>query len=103
MNKLLVSVWMPVLNGELFLSQALDSLLGQDYDNIEIIILDNMSTDNTQKICQQSAKKDSRIRYILDDTNRITHDAANHLANYINDEYCILACDDDLWEPEYIR
>ena len=102
MNKPLVSVCMPVLNGELFLSQALDSLLGQDYDNIEIIILDNMSTDNTQKICQQFAKKDSRIRYILDDTNRITHDAANHLANYINGEYCTLACDDDLWKPEYI-
>ena len=102
MSKPLVSVCMPVLNGELFLSQALDSLLGQDYDNIEIIILDNMSTDNTQKICNQYAEKDRRVRYIIDNINRNPHDAANHLATFTKGEYCMLACDDDLWEPEYI-
>lgn len=101
-NGPLVSICMPVLNGELFLQYALNSLLAQDYNNIEIIILDNMSTDSTPRICQKYAKDDSRIRYILDDMNRITHDAANHLSTFINGEYTMLACDDDLWEPDFI-
>lgn len=101
-NKPLISICMPVLNGEYFLPQALDSLLAQDYQNLEIIILDDLSTDDTRNICEKYAKRDSRIRYILDDTHRISHDAANHLASYIRGEYFMLACDDDLWEPEYI-
>ena len=93
---------MPVMNGELFLSQALESLLAQDYSNFELVILDNMSTDRTPVICRKFSGRDPRIRYVLDETNRITHDAANHLANFITGEYCMVACDDDLWAPNFL-
>ena len=93
---------MPVMNGELFLPQALQSLLAQDYKDFELIILDNMSTDRTPAICEEFAARDARVRYILDDTNRISHDAANHLASFITGEYCMIACDDDLWAPNFL-
>ena len=83
MNKPLVSVCMPILNGEYFLRQALDSLLAKDYENFEIIILDNMSTDLTPKLCREYEERDYMVRYILDNINRNSHDAANRLATFI--------------------
>lgn len=102
MKKGLVSIMMPVMNGELFLAQALESLLAQDYPDFELTILDNMSTDRTPAICREFAGRDPRVRYVPDDTNRITHDAANHLAGFIAGEYCMVACDDDLWAPNFL-
>ncbi|GAB4507067.1 MAG: hypothetical protein Tsb0026_01140 [Sulfuricaulis sp.] len=102
MKKGLVSIMMPVMNGELFLEEALKSLLAQDYSNFELVILDNMSTDRTPLICREFAGRDKRIRYVLDETNRITHDAANHLAGFITGEYCMVACDDDLWASNFL-
>ena len=49
--KPLVSVGMPVYNGEKYLCRALDSLVAQDYKNIELVISDNDSTDATTEIC----------------------------------------------------
>ena len=49
----LVSIGMPVYNGERYLAEAIESLLAQDYQNMEIIICDNASTDTTPQICQQ--------------------------------------------------
>lgn len=54
---------MPVYNGERFIGQALDSLLAQDYDNFELIISDNASTDRIKDICEGYAENDSRIAY----------------------------------------
>jgi glycosyltransferase involved in cell wall biosynthesis len=98
----LVSLFMPILNGEHFLPQALDSLLAQDYKNFELILLDDGSTDRTPEICAEYAQRDARIRYILDDTHRITHDANNLLATLLNGEFCVGASDDDLWAPTFL-
>lgn len=98
----LVTIMVPVLNGELFLPLALDSLLAQDYQNFEIVILDNQSTDRTAEICLAYACRDGRVRYVLDTVNRISHDAANHLATFIAGEFCMIACDDDLWAPNFL-
>ena len=98
----LVTIMVPVLNGELFLPLALDSLLAQDYQNFEIVILDNQSTDRTAEICSEYAGRDARVRYVMDTVNRISHDAANHLATFIAGEFCMIACDDDLWAPNFL-
>ena len=50
MEKPLVSVIMPVRNGERFLTQAIHSILQQDYPSLEIIVIDGQSTDNTEQI-----------------------------------------------------
>jgi glycosyltransferase involved in cell wall biosynthesis len=57
----LLSVGMPVYNGERFLSKALDSLLGQTFQDFEIIISDNASNDATERICKAYAERDARI------------------------------------------
>ena len=98
----LVTIMVPVLNGELFLPLALDSLLAQDYQHFEIVILDNQSTDRTAEICRAYACRDPRVRYVLDTVNRISHAAANHLATFIDGEFCMIACDDDLWTPNFL-
>lgn len=63
MNKLRVSIGLPVFNGERFLAAALDSLLAQELKEFELIVSDNASTDRTRHICESYLKKDSRIRY----------------------------------------
>ena len=59
-----VSIGLPVYNGENFLAESIESLLGQSYEDFELIISDNASTDGTADICRRYAKQDSRIRYI---------------------------------------
>jgi glycosyltransferase involved in cell wall biosynthesis len=60
----LISVGMPVYNGEKTLKAALDSVLSQTIGDFELIISDNASTDNTEEICRKYAADDSRISYI---------------------------------------
>jgi glycosyltransferase involved in cell wall biosynthesis len=62
-SKPLVSLGVPVYNGERFIGRVLDSLVGQTYQNLEIVISDNASTDRTAEICQEYANRDRRIRY----------------------------------------
>ena len=52
-----VSVIVPVYNTELFLRKCLDTILSQTLDDIEIIIVEDCSTDNSYKICWEYAKK----------------------------------------------
>jgi glycosyltransferase involved in cell wall biosynthesis len=59
-----LSIGLPVYNGEKFLAGAIEALLGQSYEDFELIISDNASTDSTAEICRGYEKQDSRIRYI---------------------------------------
>lgn len=65
----LVTIGVPVYNGARFLSQALDSLLGQSASDLEMIISDNASTDDTEAICRAYAAKDGRVRYFRQPIN----------------------------------
>ena len=70
MNKPSLSVGLPVYNGAKYLARTLDLLLAQDYDNFELIISDNGSTDGTADICRRYAERDARIRYVRNESNR---------------------------------
>ncbi len=70
MTKPKLSVGLPVYNGEKYLRQALDSLLGQDFEDFELIISDNASTDGTAAICREYAARDKKVRYLRTETNR---------------------------------
>ena len=64
-----LTIGLPVYNGEQFLSEALDALLGQTYEDFELIVADNASTDGTAEIGRRYAEQDSRIRYIRHERN----------------------------------
>ncbi|WP_202982672.1 glycosyltransferase [Sharpea azabuensis] len=59
-----ISFIVAVFNIEVFVSECIESLIHQTYKNIEIILIDDGSTDNSGKICNQYASKDSRVRTI---------------------------------------
>lgn len=67
--KPLVSVGLPVFNEEKHLEECIESILSQDYHNFELIISDNASTDQTERICLEFAKKDNRIIYSRNKVN----------------------------------
>ena len=58
-----LSIGLPVYNGDRYLANALDALLGQSYKDFELIISDNASTDKTPEICRRYEKLDARVRY----------------------------------------
>lgn len=62
MKKCELSIIIPIYNGDRFLKETLDSVLKQTYENYELILVDDGSTDDTARICEEYAAKDSRIR-----------------------------------------
>ena len=98
-----VSLGLPVFNGERFLAATLDSLLGQTFEDFELIISDNASTDRTQAICRDYASRDSRVRY-----HRRSHNAGaaanfNRCFELATGEYFKWAASDDLLEPRFLE
>ena len=63
-DKSLISVIVPVYNVENYLNKCVDSILNQTYKNLQIILVDDGSSDNSGKICDEYALKDSRIKVI---------------------------------------
>ncbi|NQV78496.1 MAG: glycosyltransferase, partial [Lutibacter sp.] len=65
----LVSVIIPVYNVELYVEKAINSIINQTYQNLEIIIVDDCSTDKTYSIVESLSKKDKRIKLIRNSKN----------------------------------
>ncbi len=98
----LVSIGLPVYNGENYLRQALDSLLMQDYTNFELIISDNASTDRTREICFEYTTKDNRIKYYRNQINTGAPANFNRVFELSSGDYFMWASHDDYREPSYI-
>jgi glycosyltransferase involved in cell wall biosynthesis len=92
----LVSLGIPVFNGEKFLPQALDALLAQTYTNLEFVIVDNASTDRTGEICRQYVVKDQRVRYFRNKTNIGVYANFRRAVELSRGEYFMWAAVDDL-------
>ena len=96
----LVSIVMPVFNGERFLREALDSLLAQSFSDFELRIADNASTDDTAFICLEYAAKDSRIIYHRHAENLGVFRNAEWLYRQAKGEFLMLVGDDDVYETD---
>jgi glycosyltransferase involved in cell wall biosynthesis len=92
-----VSVIIPTYNRKLWLQQAIDSVLAQTYPNVEVIVVDDGSTDGTREALVTRYGK--RIRYIYQD-NQGESRARNHGAALAQGEYLAFLDSDDLWLPE---
>ena len=99
----LVSIGLPVYNGERYLRRALDCLLAQDYDNFEIVISDNASTDSTRQICEEYAARDERIKLSCNDTNIGIIANFESVLEKANGSYFMWAAHDDLWGNSFVR
>lgn len=98
-----VSIGLPVFNAGRYLRSALDATLGQTFDDFELIISDNASTDDTPAICEEYARTDSRIRLLRQPQNCGVN--ANHL-NVFRDaqgEYFRWASADDVPAVELLE
>jgi glycosyltransferase involved in cell wall biosynthesis len=98
-----VSIGLPVFNGEKFLPSALNSLLRQDYEDFELIVSDNASTDTTEAICQDFAAKDRRIRYSRNETNIGATGNYNRVFQLARGDFFKWASHDDECHPSLVR
>lgn len=102
-NSPLVSIGVPVYNGERFLGKALDSILGQTYHSLEVIICDNASTDGTQRICEGYAARDKRIKYFRNPVNLGAARNYNLTVEKASGKYFKWAAHDDICAPTFIE
>ncbi len=101
-NLPLVTIGIPVYNGEKYLRQALESVIAQDYQNLEIIIADNTSTDSTQSICQEFTSLDTRICYYRHPDNLGAIANFNYVLEIARGELFTWLAHDDYFAPTYI-
>jgi glycosyltransferase involved in cell wall biosynthesis len=99
----LVTLGVPVYNGESCLRAALDSLVAQTYRNLEILICDNASTDGTAALCAELAAREPRIRYVRNDTNLGIIGKYRRVFALSTGEYFTWAAADDIRPPEAIQ
>lgn len=99
----LVSVGVPVYNGEDYLAQALDALLAQDLDDFEVIICDNASNDATGEIARKYVAQDRRFRYHRNPRNLGLSGNFNKAFELSRGKYFKWAAHDDLHPQEMLR
>lgn len=100
--KPMVSVGVPVYNGSKYLREALDSIQSQTYENFEVIISDNASTDETPDICMAYVKYDNRFKYFALKKNMGAAYNYNHAFRLSTGKYFKWAADDDLLNKNFL-
>ena len=98
-----VSFAIPVCNAERFLGRALDSLLAQDYEDFEVVVCDNASTDGTRDIVHRYCEHDGRVRYIRNAENIGQIENFNRVCELSRGDFIRWMGADDWLEPDYTR
>lgn len=98
----LVSVIVPIYNTEPYLEKCLSSIKNQEYKNIEVLLVDDGSTDGSSYICQRFCKEDERFRYLYKENNGLGS-ARNYGINNSKGEYLCFIDSDDWLEQDYIN
>ena len=104
MSRPSVSVIIPTYNYARYLPEAVDSVLEQDFDDYELIIADDASTDNTAEVCRRYAEQDSRIRSVRHEKNLGMVENWNWCLRQARGKYVkYLLADDKFLEPYALR
>ena len=96
-SKQLVSIIINCYNGDIYLKQAIDSVIAQTYKHWEIIFWDNRSSDNSKDIV--SSYQDSRIKYFLSSKHTSLYSARNYAIEKSSGEFVAFLDTDDWWLP----
>lgn len=99
----LVSVIMSTWNSQRFLRESIESVLGQTYPQLELIITDDASTDDTPQILKEYAERDPRVRLLLNTTNQGAGHARNCSISEAKGRYIAFCDSDDRWLPEKLE
>lgn len=99
----LVSIGLPVYNGQQFLAEAIESILSQTYEDFDLIISDNGSSDLTRQICEYYAANDRRIKYYRHETNRGAAWNFNSCVDKAGGKYFKWVAHDDAHKPQFLR
>ena len=97
-----VSIGIPVYNGAKTLASTIEAAINQDYGNLEIIISDNCSTDETQIIAESYQAKDPRIKYVRQEKNFGMTSNFSKVFEYSTGEFFMWAAHDDRHAPNFI-
>lgn len=95
-----VTVLIPVYNRERFVAEAIDSVLGQDFEDFELLLADDGSSDRTPEILREYARRDPRIRVITSESNEGIPSALNRGLDHARGEYIARLDSDDLMNPK---
>jgi glycosyltransferase involved in cell wall biosynthesis len=98
-----VTIGLPVYNGEHYLAESIEALLGQTYEDFELVISDNASTDGTPGICHRYGKQDPRIRYIRQPRNIGLQPNHNAVVREARGELFKMASHDDLYARDLLK
>ena len=98
----LVSIVLPVYNGEKFLRFSIESVLKQTYQNLELIIVNDCSTDSTEEIALAFKEKDNRVVYIKNEINSKLPKSLNNGFARAKGDYCTWTSDDNLYHADAI-
>ena len=98
----LISVIVPIYNVEKYLNKCIDSIINQKYKNLEIILVDDGSPDNSGKICDEYSKKDNRIKVIHKENGGVSS-ARNVGINNATGNWISFIDSDDWIEEDYIN
>ncbi len=97
-----VSIIVPVYNMEKYLVQCLDSVTGQTYSNLEVVIIDDGSTDSSPHICDEYAEKYHSVT-VYHKSNGGLCSARNYGLNHITGDWILFVDSDDWCEPDYVE
>lgn len=98
----LVSIVMATFNGEKYLPLQLDSIVTQDYGNIEVVIVDDCSADKTVDIIREFARRDNRIRLVTSAVNKGGLAAFERGLSLARGQFIALADQDDIWDADKV-
>ena len=97
-----VSVGLPVYNAARYLSESIESLLAQDFADLEVIVADNASTDDTAEICRRYVKEDDRVVFLPSAVNRGLAWNHNRTVHAASGTYFKWAAYDDVHAPTFV-
>jgi glycosyltransferase involved in cell wall biosynthesis len=100
--KPMISIGVPVYNGENYLAATLDSILAQSFSDFELIVSDNASTDGTEDVCRNYQARDTRIRYYRNPRNIGAAKNHNQVFELSSGKYFKWASHDDVLAPNFL-
>lgn len=98
-----ISIFLPVYNGSNYLNETLNSILSQTFDNFELMIVDDSSTDNSLEILNKFASKDSRIRVFKKENGGTVPKAWNYILPHMKGDFFFYTSQDDLMSDDLLE